>query len=147
MSRLHRDLVYERQIAQSVSAVILPTEICATFAIIATCQNREPDPLANAETLEQATLEHVEAIRSAGPTAEELERARRSLLLAHHDSRQDLALCADRLSCAATYFGDPSRIFTEPERLLKVDAEQVQDLARRALGPERRAAIIVVPEA
>lgn len=147
MSRLHRDLVYERQIAQSVSAVILPTEICATFAIIATCQNREPDPLTNAETLEQATLEHLEAIRSAGPTAEELERARRSLLLAHHDSRQDLALSADRLSCAATYFGDPSRIFTEPERLLKVDAEQVRDLARRALGPERRAAIIVVPEA
>ncbi|MCY3663317.1 MAG: insulinase family protein, partial [bacterium] len=127
--------------------VILPTEICATFAIVATCQSREPDPLANVETLEQAVLEHVEAIRSAGPTAEELERARRSLLLAHHDSRQDLALCADRLSCAATYFDDPSRIFSEPERLLQVDREQVRDLARRALAAERRAATIVVPKA
>lgn len=146
MSRLHRDLVYERQIAQSVSAAIMPTEICAAFFIVATCQSREPDPLANVETLEAAALEHVEAIRSAGPTAEELERARRSLLLAHHDSRQNLALCADRLSCAATYFGDPSRAWSEPERLLQVDGEQVQDLARRALGPERRAAIVVVPE-
>ncbi len=144
-SRLHRDLVHERQIAQSVSTVILPTEICATFAIVATCQSREPDPLANVENLEQAVLEHVETIRSTGPTAEELERARRRLLLAHHDSRQSLALRADRLSCAATYFGDPSRIFSEPERLLQVDAEQVRDLARRALGPDRRAAVIVTP--
>ena len=146
MSRLHRDLVYERQIAQSVSAAIMPTEICAAFFIVATCQSRDPDPLANVETLEAAALEHVEAIASAGPTAEELERARRVLLLAHHDSRQDLALCADRLSCAATYLDDPSRAWSEPERLLQVDAEQVRDLARRALAPERRAAVVVVPK-
>lgn len=146
MSRLHRDLVYERQIAQSVSAVILPTEICAAFFIVATCQSREPDPLANVETLESAALEHVEALAAAGPTGEELARARRRLLLAHHDSRQDLALCADRLSCAATYFDDPSRAWNEPERLLRVDAERIRDLARRALAPERRAAVIVVPK-
>ena len=146
MSRLHRDLVYERQIAQSVSAAIMPTEICAAFFIVATCQSREPDPLANVETLEAAALEHVEALAAAGPTGEELERARRVLLLAHHDSRQDLALCADRLSCAATYLDDPSRAWDEPERLLQVDAEQVRDLARRALAPERRAAVVVVPK-
>ena len=146
MSRLHRDLVYERQIAQSVSAMILPTEICAMFAVVATCQSREPDPLENAEALEQAVLEHLEAIRSTGPTEPELERARRLLLLGHHNSQQDLALCADRLSAAATFFNDPSRAWTEPERLLRVDAEQIRVLAERALGPERRAAVIVVPE-
>ncbi len=145
ISRLHRDLVYDRQIAQSVSAFVLPTEVCATFAIVAACQSREPDPLANAEALEQAVLEHVEAIRANGPTAEELERARRSVLLAHHDSRQDLALGADRLSRAATWFNDPSRAWNEPERVLRVDIDQIRDLARRALGRERRAAIVVVP--
>ncbi len=146
MSRLHRDLVYERQIAQSVSAMILPTEICAMFAVVATCQSREPDALGNAETVEQAVLEHIEAIRAKGPTESELERARRILLLDYRDSEQDLALCADRLSAAATYLGDPGRAWTEPDRLLRVGAEKIRSLAERALGPERRAAVVVVPK-
>ena len=146
MSRLHRDLVYERQIAQSVSALILPTEICAMFAIVATCQSREPDALANAEAIEQAVLEHIEAIRAKGPTESELERARRILLLDYRDSEQDLALCTDRLSAAATYLGDPGRAWTEPDRLLRIGTEQIRSLAERALGPERRAAVVVVPK-
>ena len=146
MSRLHRDLVYERQIAQSVSAMILPTEICAMFAVVATCQSREPDALGNAEAVEQAVLEHIEAIRAKGPTESELERARRILLLDYRDSEQDLALCADRLSAAATYLGDPAGAWTEPDRLLGIGAEQIHNLAERALGPERRAAVVVVPK-
>ena len=146
MSRLHRDLVYERQIAQSVSAMILPTEICAMFAVVATCQSREPDALGNAEAVEQAVLEHIEAIRAKGPTESELERARRILLLDYRDSEQDLALCADRLSAAATYLGDPAGAWTEPDRLLGIGAEQIHNLAKRALGPERRAAVVVVPK-
>lgn len=145
MSRLHRDLVYERQIAQSVSALILPTELCATFAVVATCQSREPDALGNAEVLEQAVLEHIEAIRAKGPTEDELERARRILLLDYRDSEQDLALCADRLSAAATFLGDPGLAWTEPDRLVQVDGEQIRGLAERALGQERRAAVVVVP--
>ena len=145
MSRLHRDLVYERQIAQSVSAMILPTEICAMFAVVATCQSREPDALTNAATVEQAVLEHVEAIRAQGPTEAELERARRILLLDYRDSEQDLALCADRLSAAATYLGDPALAWSEPDRLLRVDAEQIRNLAARALREERRAAVVVAP--
>lgn len=145
MSRLHRDLVYERQIAQSVSALILPTELCATFAVVATCQSREPDALGNAEILEQAVLEHIEAIRTKGPTDSELERARRILLLDYRDSEQDLALCADRLSAAATFLGDPELAWTEPDRLVQVDGEQIRGLAERALGQERRAAVVVVP--
>ncbi len=146
MSRLHRDLVYERQIAQSVSAMILPTEICAMFAVVATCQSREPDALGNAEAVEEAVLEHIEAIRAKGPTESELERARRILLLDYRDSEQDLALCADRLSAAATYLGDPAGAWTEPDRLLAIGAEQIHNLAERALGPERRAAVVVVPK-
>ncbi len=146
-SRLHRDLVHERQIAQSVSAFVLPTEICATFAVIATCQGRSSDPLASVDTLEQAVLEHVETLRSAGPTDEEMARARRGLLLGIHNGRQHLDQCADRLSCAATYFDDPSRVWTEAERLVEVGAHQVRDLARRALDPGRRAAIVAVPAA
>ena len=145
MSRLHRDLVYERQIAQSVSALILPTELCATFAVVATCQSREPDALGNAEVLEQAVLEHIEAIRAKGPTESELERARRILLLDYRDSEQDLALCADRLSAAATFLGDPERAWTEPDRLVRVDGEQIRGLAERALDQKRRAAVVVVP--
>ncbi len=145
MSRLHRDLVYERQIAQSVSALILPTELCATFAVVATCQSREPDALGNAEVLEQAVLEHIEAIRVEGPTESELERARRILLLDYRDSEQDLALCADRLSAAATFLGDPELAWAEPDRLVQVDGEQIRGLAERALGQERRAAVVVVP--
>ena len=146
MSRLHRDLVYERQIAQSVSAMILPTEICAMFAVVATCQSRQPDALGNAETVEEAVLDHIEAMRTKGPTESELERARRILLLDYRNSKQDLALCADRLSAAATYLGDPGRAWTEPDRLLRVGTEQIRSLAERALGPERRAAVVVVPK-
>ncbi len=147
MSRLQRDLVYQRQIAQSVSAAILPTEICAAFFIVATCQSREPDALANAEQVEQAVNDHLDALRTEGPTGEELERALRGLLLEHHNGKQDLALSADRLSAAATYFDDPSRAWNESERLQRVSAEQVRELAERALSPERRAAVVVVPGA
>src|SRR4051812_10427340 len=70
-SRLYKKLVYEKQIAQDVLAQNQSALLTSILSIQATAK-----PGVKLEDLEKAINEELEAFRSSGPTAEELERAR-----------------------------------------------------------------------
>jgi zinc protease len=74
-SRLYKRLVYRDQVASSVSAEDDTNEIGGQFRLTLTAR-----PGADAHKMEQAAAEEVDAMLRSGPTADELQLARTTLL-------------------------------------------------------------------
>jgi zinc protease len=139
-SPLYRDLVYTRELAQDVSAFVLPLEIGSTFMVIATAKPDIP-PL----EVERIITEHLERTAD-GPNQEDIERATNRLLTAHHDGLQAFEQRADLLSLYTTYFSDPSRLEREMESYEQLTSEDLARFGRTRLGTDNRVALHVVPK-
>jgi predicted Zn-dependent peptidase len=136
----YQDLVYRRQLAQDVGVYTYPTELEATYLVVATCK-----PGIAVEVLESALLEHLAAASAAGPTPVEIDRARARLLTSTFEELETLDRKADTLSQFATLFGDPGRLPAEVETFLSLDSSELRDFAARYLAPDSRTQITVVP--
>jgi predicted Zn-dependent peptidase len=139
-SRLYRDLVYERQIAQDVSAYVNPFEAVGDFMVVATVR-----PGTEPAVVEAAIGDHLARVAAAPPTAEELAAARRRILTEYWSALELLSNRADSLSQYTTYFDDPGRLAGETDRYRSLAASELQELAAGYLGPEARAVVTVVP--
>ena len=138
-SVLHEDLVYRHELARSIGAYVLPTEVSSSFNVVTTA-NPGVDP----GELERRFVEHLERIAADGPAAEDLERARNRVLSDLYEELQTLESRADLISQCATFFGEPKRAFEEAERYGEVTAEAVRELARQCVEGGR-AVVTVVP--
>ncbi len=139
-SRLYRDLVYERQIAQDVSAYVNPFEAVGDFMVVATVR-----PGVEPAAVEAAIDEHLARSAAAPPTAAELAGARNRILTDYWSGLELLGNRADGFSQYTTYFDDPGRLAGEADRYRRVAAEDMQELAAGYLGPEARSVVTVVP--
>ena len=139
-SPLYRQLVYERQIAQDVSAFVLPTELAASFVVVATGR---PDT----ELVELEEIVHgaIETVANGKLRSSDLVRARNKLVTSFSDQLQALDDRADLLSLFTTYFDEPQRITSEIERYLGQSAENLASVARDRLTPEKAVTIRVIP--
>ncbi len=139
-SPLYRDLVYDRQLASEIACYLFPTELCATFYLVATAR-----PGTSAEELLAALDGHLAASAAAPVAAPHLERARNSMLTSFFAELERLDGRADLLSQATTFFDDPGRVETEPERYRAVAADDLRRFAASYCRPEQRAVVSVVP--
>lgn len=139
-SPLYRQLVYERQIAQDVSAFVLPTELASSFIVVATGR-----PDAELAELEEVVRGAIETTANGNLAEEDLERARNKLITSYSDQLQALDDRADLLSMFATYFDDPHRIASEIDRYLEQDPEDLAKVARDRLTPDKAVTVRVLP--
>lgn len=139
-SILYQDLVYHRRLARDVSCYVFPTEVTATFAVIATAR-----PGVDPEELEEALLEHLATAASGPLDPGHVDRARNRLLTGHYGQLQTLDRRADLLSLFTTYFDAPERLAGEPERYRRLETENLRRFAAEHLAPDRRAVVTVVP--
>ena len=141
-SRLYRDLVYDRQIAQDISAMALPTELDGSFVVVATAS--EPG---GAAELESAVSRHLEAVAAGEVPEAGLERARNQTLSSYFEALQSLAHRADLVSQFTTYLGQPNALQTELEAYTALRLEDLQRVADKYLRADRSVTVRVVPEA
>jgi predicted Zn-dependent peptidase len=141
-SRLYRDLVYERELAQSVSCSVLPTEAEASFRIAATCR-----PGVDPAVVDEAIDEHLTAASSQPPEAAEIERMRNGILTSHYQALQSIERRADLLSMFTTFFDRPEDLGRTVGRYRQVEAGPIQEIAARYLHDDDRARVHVVPRA
>jgi len=141
-SRLYRDLVYERQVAQDVYAYVDPFEAVGDFMVIATLR-----PGVEPAAVEAVIHDHLARAAGEPPTAEELAGARSRTLTDYWSAFELLTNRADSFSQYTTYFDDPGRLAGEAERYRNVAAEELQELAAGFLGPDARVVVTVVPKA
>jgi len=139
-SPLYRQLVYERQIAQDVSAFVLPTELASSFIVVTTGR-----PDAELAELEEVVLGAIEAVADGELDPGDLDRARNKLVTSYADQLQALDDRADMLSMFATYFDEPQRLESEIDRYLDKTPDDLVKVARNCLTPDKAVSVRVVP--
>jgi zinc protease len=140
-SRLYRDLVHERELAQSISCYALPTEAAGSFHVVATAR-----PGIGLEQLGRAIDEHIAAAAASPAPEEEVERVRNRVLTGYFSELQTLDRRADLLSQFTTYFDRPEGIAAEIATYQELDAAEVQSLAS-GLTQDDRVRLWVEPRA
>ncbi|HEX8071900.1 MAG TPA: pitrilysin family protein [Pyrinomonadaceae bacterium] len=143
-SRLYKTLVYERQIAQDVSAFNNTGELAGQFQIVATAK-----PGKTLAELEGAINEEVERIKQDGPTADELERAYNAREASFVYGLQNVGGFGgknDQLNQYATFLGRPDYFREDLARYRNVTPKDVQRMAQQYLT-DKRLVVSVTPRA
>ena len=139
-SPLQQDLVHRRQIAQDVSAYLYPTELAATWLLVATAK-----PNGDGDALEATLLDHVRQLADRGLSDDDVARGRQRLLAAALADFETVDRKAELLCQGTTYFDDPARAVRDLAETEVVSLDRVRDAARTWLEPDRCSIVRVVP--
>jgi zinc protease len=143
-SRLYKSLVYERQIAQSVSAFNNTGELAGTFRVVVTAK-----PGKTLAELEGAVNEEIERLKEQPVTPEEIERAYNAREAGFIYSLQSVGGFGgknDQLNQYATYLGRPDYFQEDLARYRRVTADNLRAAARQYLT-DNRLVVTVTPRA
>ncbi len=141
-SRLYKRLVYDMQIAQSVSASQSSSELSSTFQVMVTLQQGK-----NIDDALRVVDEELDALRKAEPRADEIERARTETLTNLVFSLERVTGRADMLNMYNQRAGDPGFLEKDLARYEKVVAADVSKAVSTYLPKDKRVVTFVKPVA
>ena len=136
-SRLHRDLVRNRGIAQGVGT----SDLGFTGGTSLVSLGAAPVADGDLAALEQAILEHLEKLIAEGPTPAEMSLARAQIERNWYAELAGLLHRADAINEAVVVFGDAGYVNHQLDRWLAVTADDVTKAAATWLQPENRAVL------
>ena len=142
-SRLYKKLVYEKQIAQNVSASQQGLILGSMFQIEATAR-----PGHTAEELERAIDEELAALRDQPPSAREIEQARNTIettIIGGLERLGGFGGVADRLNRYNHYLKTPDYLEKDIQRYRTVTPAALQSFARQYLTANARVVVHAVP--
>src|SRR5690606_25692189 len=128
-SRLHFELIYERQVASDVSVHVLPFELASVFDLAITL-----NPGGRAEVATEAMDRGIAKFLEEGTAREELERA---VARINATTARGLELVNDKATALAEgnlYHDDPAAVQTYIERINSAAPADVRNTARRWRG-------------
>ncbi len=131
-SRLYKRLVYDEQIATSVTAALDAREIASQFYIMATVR-----PGADLSKVEKAIREELAALLKDGPTAAELDRVktqRRAAFIRGVERIGGFGGKSDVLAQGEVYAGNPESYAVTQARIAAATPAAVRDAAARWLA-------------
>jgi predicted Zn-dependent peptidase len=140
-SRLHKKLVYDLQLAQSVSAWLSDGQLGSTFEIVATLKKGKSPEEALAAI--DAVLDEV---RTTAPSIEEMTRARAATLAAMVFPLERVGARANWLNYAAQLAQDPGVLPRLVDRVQNASPGDVLGVAQGWLAKDRRVVAIVRPD-
>ncbi|HUR16414.1 MAG TPA: pitrilysin family protein [Candidatus Limnocylindrales bacterium] len=140
-SRLYRNLVREKKIAQDVTAFGLPLVAGASF--FGGWVTVRPD--SDEETCEEAFLEQLDRLTEELVTDDELARARALIEASELGALSRVEEVADRLSMFAALFDRPELVNEQLPRYLAITAEDIRDAARQVFRADNRVVLTYVP--
>jgi zinc protease len=142
-SRLYKKLVYQKQIAQSVSAQQQSLMLGSVFQIEVTAR-----PGHTADELEKAVDEELNAFRTTGPDAAEIERARNTIetrIVEGLETLGGFGGVADRLNMYNHYLGTADYLEKDIQRYRAATPESVRAFANDQLKPTARVVVHAIP--
>jgi len=140
-SRLYKRLVYDLQIAQSVSAQQESMELGSMFEIVATARQGH-----GADELLKVIDEELAKLRKEGVQDAELERARTSFATDTIFDVERSSSRANRLNTYAHYLGDPNYLQKDLDSTRKATTGSVADAVRSWLTEKDRVVTLVSPQ-
>jgi zinc protease len=139
-SRLYRRLVYDEQIAQSVTAFHDSQLLSGDFYL--RIMGKED---AGLERLQREALEEIAKLAASGPTAEELQRVKSSVETQVVSGLQTALGKADQLNRYTYYTGDPDHLAEELAAYRALTPADIQRAAQEYLAGKNRVVISIVP--
>ena len=143
VSRLHKTLVYEKRIAQSIGVGNSPSEIAGEFYLEATAA---PDH--SIKEIEDVLLSEIRKIKDHPPSQEELQRVKNVMELQRIRQMAQVGGFggrANRLNSFNIFAGDPGLINVDFERYNAVTPEDISRVANDYLS-EAMVTLLVLPE-
>ena len=131
-SRLYKTLIYDKQIAQSVSGFEYSREISGAFFM-----NIIAKPGVTLTEIEKIVNEEIEKIKLSEPTERELERSKNSIKANFIYSLQSNLSKADQLNEYNVFWKNPAAYKDDLERLNKVTTKDIQEVAKKYLTANR----------
>lgn len=147
-TRLYQTLVVDKKLASDVTAAQDSNQLSGITTISATGATGKPIP-----EIEAALSEVLATLEKQGPTPNELERAKRSILVTTLKSLEVLnghggeSGRAGLLQRFHHYTGDPGYLPRWVEQIERVSAGDVQRVLREHLGPAKRVTVVTQPRA
>jgi zinc protease len=142
-SRLYKKLVYEKQIAQNVSAQQASLILGSMFQIEVTAR-----PGHTAEELEKAVNEELDGFRASAPETAEIERARNTIetrIIQRLETLGGFGGVADRLNMYNHFLGKPDYLEQDIQRYRAVTPASVRTFANDQLKNSARVVVHAVP--
>ncbi len=141
-SHLYKSLVYEKKIAQSVSATQWSSYLGSIYVIQARAV-----PGVSLETLEAEIDKVVQDFKSKIPDQESIERARNQIEVMFWHELESLSGRADLLNRYQFHLGNPNGIVEDRERYMQVTPMSVKEYVNKYLTQDNRLIIRVLPKA
>jgi len=135
--RLHRHLVRQRRLAQSITASDFGFARGNSIGGI----SAQPEAEIDCPALEAAIIEELAELAINGPTDDEMRRVRAQIERDWYASLASIGDRADAINDAVINYGDAAEINRHLDRWLAVSAEDVVRAAAQWLGPENRASL------
>ncbi|MCO5044932.1 MAG: insulinase family protein [Kiritimatiellae bacterium] len=138
-SRLEARLKERDRLVQTIDSWSFTPRDAGLFAISASF---DPE---NETAVRKALDEELASWREGGFTKEEIEKARRNLLVSELDELQTMHGQAANYASGEYYAGNPRFSEIYLAGLARVTPDQIRDVVRRYLTPERRTTVALVP--
>ena len=142
-SRLYKSLVYDKKIAQSVTAAQQSLLLGSVFQINGTAK-----PGHTADEVEAAIWAEIERMAQTGPTAAELEAAKTGIYSDIVTSLEEIggfSGIADRMNKYNQFHGDPGWLNKDLARYADVSADDVKKAAATQLARNKRVVVHAIP--
>jgi zinc protease len=147
-SRLYKRLVYDMQIAQSVSAGQNSNQLGSTFQIVVTARPSSDSPEKVLERLKGIIDEELNKLREAPPTDREMQRMLNSTEASFYNRMERVGGFggkADQLNGYLVQAGNPDYFNEDLARYRALQPNDIQAAVRRWLPADRRLELSVVP--
>jgi len=141
-SRLTRSMVHASRVASSVSAGSLAIGLGGWFQVTAVANAGQ-----GAGGLLAPIQSAIDALKKDGPSAEEVERAKRQFIASRVRGMERIGSRADLLNKYQTYLGDPGWLARDLARYRAVTPAAVQAFAVKYLADDRRIELTTLPRA
>jgi zinc protease len=128
-SRLYKKLVYEKEIAQDVSAMQISGKITGIFMLVATAK-----PGKDIDELKKEILFEVQNLQSNGVSERELIKSKNGIKSSFIHSLQQIDNLADHLNAYNYYFNEPNSFIKDLERYKNVDNDSVKSITEKYLS-------------
>ncbi|MCC2604818.1 insulinase family protein [Planctobacterium marinum] len=132
-SRLVRALVFEQQVADSISTFAFDSFDPNLFYVYGVASQS-----ADAETLEKAIIAELNAVAKEGITEKELQKVKNQRLVNFYRDIGTINNRADMLGRYELFHGDYKKMFSAPQDFEKVTAEDIQRVAKTYLIKRNR---------
>lgn len=106
-----------------------------------------PKPGKDLTQIREMIMNEIKAMATVGPTADEMQKLHNNLINEAVRSRQSSMSRAQAIAQFALFEGDPTKINTELDELLKITPAQIKEAVNKYMNTENRVLLDVVPAA